>query len=364
MAIEDFNLPPHGQIPGYTGHIPAMRTHALGHTYTHQTAIAALAAQKLKAGETPNGMDELVENRPQGRNAFHAQTAKRGATVKAKSNELYVNPLDYTLPTQATASMPGLSFAERKFVGRKVPEEVIPDEDLVAKDKIPGYTGHMHAKQHVYGTSFGKTVVGLDRSFADTLNSSTKLLTYGPNRPQGDVLQGHEGRIPGYTGHIASKERHIYGHTYGNATRLAKGAVAVQQAGGSASAQPQLVDRRPHSKADLYTQLPDKDAPETAELRDRSSVVPLHLKVSVDKFKCARAKMDRTKAFEALEKPEYCLPGYTGHLHGDQHVYGQTYGRATNGALLERGTARFVSDDLLKYEDARPQRMGGTSVKF
>lgn len=80
---------------------------------------------------------------------------------------------------------------------------------------------------------------------------------------------------------------------------------------------------------------------------------------------------------------------YTGHIHGDQHVYGITYGKMT-GSILEHGVAKPVTPALLKvtlpvatvqhprgrrasvmislscpqYEDTRPQRQGGMAIKF
>lgn len=38
---------------------------------------------------------------------------------------------------------------------------------------------------------------------------------------------------------------------------------------------------------------------------------------------------------------------YTGHIHGDQHVYAATYGKMT-GSLLAPGTAQEITPELIK----------------
>jgi len=307
---------------------------------------------------TPNDMEELVDKRPQGRNFLYAQCAQKGATL-FRDGTLASPPPTYTLPTKPTASMPGLSFQTREFVGRKAPTEEIPSSVKLDNKHIPGYTGHLHGEQHVFGTSFGETSHRLQNSALDTTGTSMNLLGFGEGRPQAPLLQGGGARIPGYTGHIPAKDRHIYGHTYGSSALLAKTAVAEQREGGSAAALPQLVDHRPQGRVDLYTQEPDADLARTAELRDRSAVLPPHLKMTVDKFVAAKAKTTKAAQLEQFRQSAHCLPGYTGHIHGDQHVYGTTYGKTT-GQLLEHGTAKQITSDLIKFEDARPQRTGGT----
>ena len=48
--------------------------------------------------------------------------------------------------------------------------------------------------------------------------------------------------------------------------------------------------------------------------------------------------------------------GWTGHTHGAQHVYGETYGKMTRklGTLAD-GDDPTTTAELLHYKDARPQ---------
>jgi hypothetical protein len=53
--------------------------------------------------------------------------------------------------------------------------------------------------------------------------------------------------------------------------------------------------------------------------------------------------------------------GYTGHVHGQQHVYAQSFGKMTRA--LHGGhanlTAPDTTDALLHYRDDRPNQNGG-----
>lgn len=267
-----------------------------------------------------------MDKRPQGRNFLYAQCAVKGATLNRDGT--LAGPLQsYTLPTKQTASLPALSFQSQEFVGRKVPSEQIPDNVKTGNVQIPGYTGHLHGMQHIFGLSFGETSHRLKASAKHTMRSSLELLDFGDYRPQAPLLQGDGDRIPGYTGkcsmppaaavspvdmgsttaqvpgtrgahehrisrrrvscalagHIPAKDRHIYGHTYGQSTLLAQDAVSAQKAGEPAGALPQLVDHRPQGRVDLYTQKKDADLAATGGLRERTAVLPPHLKMTVDK---------------------------------------------------------------------------------
>lgn len=157
------------------------------------------ASELLREGLNPSGLEELVDRRPQGRNFLYAQCTSKGATMY-RDGTLAAPPPSYQLPTRQTASLPALSFQAREFVGRKVPSEAIPTTRKLGNRQIPGYTGHIHGMQHVYGTSFGELSAALRASALDTTRSSLNLVGYGEFKPQAPPLQGEGERIPGYTG--------------------------------------------------------------------------------------------------------------------------------------------------------------------
>jgi hypothetical protein len=277
------------------------------------------------------------------------QTVSRGNFKDTKGNPHDGVPAQYDLPTREAISLPILSFRPTPLgPGRKVFKEELDEVSINNKGHIPGYTGHMHAEQHMFGQSFGRVSRDL-KSKPPTLDTSTHFLSWFDDRPQGEVLQGDGHRIPGYTGHIRSKENHIYSKTYGNATRLALGAVAVQKTGKLASGIPQLVEQRPTGNIDLYTQRIEDHIAETAGEKPSKHPAP------ADVVDYAKKSYLTYKEIAQVNKAKHCVPGYTGHIPGDQHVYGTTYGQTT-GQKLTKGKIPDQSKyrKLVNYEEFRP----------
>jgi hypothetical protein len=274
-----------------------MRNYVVGQTYHNATVHAEEAQSLMKTGRNPAGLSSLVEQRPQGRQFLYAQVAKSRAPDTP--------PSDYTIPTYQSASLPELSFRPRRFVDRKTFSEEVPPAVRNGTQKVPGYTGHMHASQHVYGQSFGRTARDLVGGGLQSTRTSLRVAEYIDDKPQGLPLQGDGTRIPGYTGCIRAKDNYVYGHTFANATRLSLAAVKTMQEGGPVSALPELTDARPQGAIDLFSQ---RVAPGPVEYIDRPSKVPLHLAIRANKFAYTK-KHGLQVRFAAGVMGILCFPG-------------------------------------------------------
>jgi len=308
-------------IPGYTGHVPAMRNFVVGQTYQSATVAAGKAADTQRLGVNPASMSELVDQRPQGRQYLYAQVAHSIVPEQAPSN--------YVMPTPHSASLPELTFKRRDFADRKTYSEEVPEIVRKETQRVPGYTGHMHASQHMFGQSFGRVARDLVGSSIRTNITSRRLCEFGEDRPQGEPLQGDGMRIPGYTGIIRSKDNHIYGHTYADSTKLALKAVATIEEGGNASALPELTDYRPIGRVDLYTQR----GGDKTEMIYRH--IPSYLVTKSLKFASTRKTYANDAGIKEVNAAKHMLPGYTGHLRGGEELYAGTYGKLSR-TLLSR----------------------------
>ena len=56
-----------------------------------------------------------------------------------------------------------------------------------------------------------------------------------------------------------------------------------------------------------------------------------------------------------VSRAKHQLVGYTGHVHGEQHMFAKSYGETTR-KLNGLNASASVDDDLLYYADARPHR--------
>mmetsp|Transcript_13211 Transcript_13211/g.45690 ORF Transcript_13211/g.45690 Transcript_13211/m.45690 type:complete len:400 (-) Transcript_13211:139-1338(-) len=367
-----------GRIPGYQGYIPGMKNHLIGKRYTEATRVAADCQGVLEHGSNPSGMQVLVDNRPQGRNFLYAQVAESGPKSEPVLAPAHVgkrrpllnealgetdfrlmktviggqrnNPMKLT----KTASLPALPYTAKKFfTGQEQPEA--PE---LSKGKLPGYTGHQHGAQHVYAQSYGSTTRCLAEGQEDDMRDrSLKFLHYGEERPSGDSLQ-EKHRIPGYQGYIPGKDNHIYGKTYGDSTNLAPLAEDTMKTGGNASGLEELVDFRPQGGVDLYAQAIDpfpQAEKEKLKVRVSKGVVRT---VYHEKGKDHKYREKLTDDIREVREAKHRVVGYTGHVHGCQHVYAQSYGKMTRqlhgGA--ENLTEPDTKDELLYYRDDRPHQ--------
>lgn len=376
------SLPPpdEGRIPGYQGYIPGMKNHLIGKRYTEATRRADDCAAVLSHGNNPSGMSSLVDSRPQGRDFMYAQTAltqpeedkRRGPAHVGKRRPLLNESLGvkdfrlmetvigndpHPMTTTKTASLPVLPYQSKKFfTGQEGPNETA---EVNEKGSLPGYTGHQHAAMHMYALSYGSTTSQLVEGGhgKDMCARSNAFLQYGDARPCGDSLT-EKHRIPGYQGYIPAKDNHIYGKTYGDTTNLAPLAESTMKAGGNASALEELYTGTGYTKVDLYAQAKDPNPPQKrvpCPVHVSKGVVHHQFKEKGEDYRLRERVPDDIKV---VKNAKHRIVGYTGHIHGHQHVYAQSYGKMTRS--LHGGSTNLTNpstdDALLYYKDDRPNQ--------
>ncbi|BBN16999.1 hypothetical protein MPTK1_7g11140 [Marchantia polymorpha subsp. ruderalis] len=172
-------------VPGYTGFIPAMRNHLIGHSYGDSTRRAAACTDSLRKKSYPKAIELTVESRPQDRNFFYAQLSRAALEQPPKAIHWIASKRDLPIEMTATSGLvdvrkmktcigttaegvttcaPHMSIPDPPYKDRhlctKREFEALKDDCLEvaeARHHIKGYSGHYHAKQHVYGKSYGKT---------------------------------------------------------------------------------------------------------------------------------------------------------------------------------------------------------------
>jgi len=357
-----------GFIPGYMGYIPAMKTHVHGQRYTEATRKAQNANQLMSEGENPSSHSEFVDSRPQGRNFLYAQVAKPGmSTQSVKATQSMASAgvgsattksskTLYSTRTVETASLSALPYHKKEFITRKAPKEELPTQAKDPSSNLPGYTGHQHGAQHVYGRSYGSTTKMLkddNKANISTLSKTESLMGYSDDRPQGLPLQDNH-KIPGYTGCIVAKDNHIYGKTFGQSTKLAELAVKTLKDGGNVSELTELTDQRPQGRIDLYTQ---KLFRPKENLTISQLTKPVTRPVTHELTKEYKIREKVTEEMHEVNQGRHKVVGYTGHIPGQQHIYAQSYGKMTGNTLGPTQDHKF-SKSLLYFKDARPQGAG------
>jgi len=370
------------KIPGYQGYISGMKNHVVGKRYSEATMKAGDCIDVLRGGGNPDQLAAVhLDNRPQGRDYLYAQVSSNGAVEAPRIAPPHVGKrrplLHEAVPGQgendfrimkiaigspgpgsmsaegyASASLPKLPYSAKKFF---TGEEVKTGAQTDTKGNLPGYTGHQHAAQHVYAKSYGSTTKDLQNvEDEEMMQRSLKLLSWGEGRPVGDILT-EKHRIPGYQGYIPGKDNHIYAKTYGNATNLAPSAENTMAVAGNASTIVSLVDTRPQGEADLYAQ--------GYEASRTGVALPVHVSKGTVKVKFLEEGKDhkmREVVYDdtkEVKTAKHRVVGYTGHVHGQQHVYAKSYGKMTRS--LHGGQANLTnpttSAALLHYGDDRPE---------
>eukprot|EP00899_Mesostigma_viride_P002635 jgi/Mesvir1/12372/Mv00553-RA.1 len=345
-----------------------MKNHVIGQRYSQATVNALDATSTLRGGADPSSRSELLDRRPQGRDFLYAQTSRPDA--------LGDEPMGMATagrPARAskTASLPEPRFYERPLITRKLPSEDIPDEIRNFTGRVPGFTGHLHASQHVYAKSYGGTTKLLAEE-EETTRRSRALMNYSEDRPTGPLADASDKRrIPGYGGYVPVKNNHVFGKTFGSATSLASTAERAMRSHSNASAMAELVDTRPQGRADLFAQSHDMSNAPPREYLTPSRQPRGHtsggrvgtLGGSGSDYGFASTNV-HTRATEPVTEDmrevlagRHRVVGYTGHLHGNQHIYARSYGKMSRELVDEGGHIRAepTRDDLLFYRDDRPQ---------
>jgi len=398
------------KIPGYRGYIPG-RNHIIGHSYTEGTKLAEEAVIAMRAGHNPAGLVELLESRPVGGKDLTMQKLQRGpreggyfplpvdesigAPHLGKRKPLLDESLglkDFrlsevkvgtngpgTMRAKPVASIPELPYEyslKKTFTGREV--KTTPDDYAGDDGQMPGYTGHLHGRQHTYGVSYGNSTRTVTHARADVaqglpealLAKSGALNDFVEPKPQG-ASQAETGQrergIPGYGGHVPVKD-FVLGQTYGAAVKLAPGAEDAIRAGARAEQLPGLVERRPSDEPELTMQtikptvrghvIPYEPVP--LPYRVSKGEVKVEFKTKGEDKKWRNVIQDDVReVMRGTHKP----PGYTGYTHGKQHVYGESTGKMTRrlrGQAFEDPTTSY---DLLNYKDKRPNYEDGDAPR-
>lgn len=64
-----------GAIPGYSGHVPFMRNHLIGRSFTPATIRSASCGKLIRKEDYYSALPLTIESRPQGRDFIYAQAA-------------------------------------------------------------------------------------------------------------------------------------------------------------------------------------------------------------------------------------------------------------------------------------------------
>jgi hypothetical protein len=346
-----------------------------------------------RAGENPMGNAAMYEARPVGGggdNPLYAQTLSTDPTYSSSLGAAHVGKrrpyLDETqgmkdfrltkvgvgsngpgtLSATPTASLPPLPYSSNlktKFTGKET--KMRPSDDPAKLGGImPGYTGYVHGRQHVYGTSYGHVSRKLtqDGDANETMTQrSGRLVGYAESKPHGSGRLERGKQIPGYGGHVPKKVM-IVGRSYGTATGLAPSAEACQRAGGDPLKMPEMYEQRPvgsNPERDLYA---PGAKPKGADYPYVAKPLPYRVSKGTAKMQYKELGEDNKWRYVVLDddktvrEGKHRLPGYTGYTHGRQHVYAQSVGKMTrqlgSGVNVENTTTPYA---LLNYRDPRPQ---------
>ncbi|KAL3683487.1 hypothetical protein R1sor_001509 [Riccia sorocarpa] len=196
-------------VPGYTGYIPAMRNHLIGHSFGDSTRRAAACTESLRKKQYPKAIELTVESRPQDRNFFYAQLSRAALEQPPKAINWICSKRDLplemtatsglvdvrkmrtcigTTPEAVTSCAPHMSIPDPPYKNRHLSTkrefETLKDDCLEvaeARHHIKGYSGHYHAGQHLYGKSYGKITREL-RPLPGNPKTSKEYQFYQDNR--------------------------------------------------------------------------------------------------------------------------------------------------------------------------------------
>jgi hypothetical protein len=172
-----------------------------------------------------------------------------------------------------------------------------------ADPKVPGYTGTIPGRQHVYAQTYGGLTAKLAAAHATSPKDKNAFISYSDARPSTKdtiSMSPRKGHVPGYAGHIPGLDAGS-ASTFGSATKadLQKQAANISPTGA----------RKQHMAKIAMNDIP----------RERGHGSPAKMGLA------PRAAPPGTEAF----RKEARLPGYTGYQAGSQHLFADTYGRST-----------------------------------
>merc|ERR1711871_732268 len=260
--------------------------------------------------------------------------------------------------------------------------------------QVPGYTGHVPGQRYIFAATYGKaarTAIGDENVSPKSLSSPvTKLMPNSSTASidnaltHGQVESSSNYHIPGYTGHVHG-EQHLQAKTYGQSTRN-----LIDP--GLKSSEPELpkVYSDPRTSGKTI-----KDTVPSPTLGRKQTLSPKRSKTASENegHRYAKADLTRPKQLPEVSKSgwimreqvqdtekarghlmhgvvdtgatnstvpnaeiarwesllgekhaqtgAYRVPGYTGHVHGSQHVFAKTYGEHTR-TLLNTNREKYL----------------------
>ncbi|CAM6015422.1 unnamed protein product [Sphagnum balticum] len=199
-----------GPVPGYSGFIPQNKNYVIGHGYSDSCRRAAAITDSLRHGALKESIHLSTENKVEGRNFWYSQLGHPGRIDEPKAIKWQASKREtpaelkyctgkldmysirqsigttdkYPTPTVRGMSVSDLPYRPWKLHTRREFEDYKDDtlEVMEGRHHLKGYTGHIHAKQHLFSQSYGKTSRRLNPLPADPYTSAS-YIDYAENRP-------------------------------------------------------------------------------------------------------------------------------------------------------------------------------------
>ncbi|KAH8951845.1 hypothetical protein BDL97_09G051900 [Sphagnum fallax] len=199
-----------GPPPGYTGFVPAYKNHLVGHSYGDSCRRAAAITDSFRIGKPELAIHLGGENKCEGRDFYYSQLAHPGlinepkavnwkaskretpAEMKYCTGKLDIKSMrqcigtteKYVKETPLAMSFGDLPYKSVKLHTRREYEKYGPDtlQVIEGKHHLIGYTGHVHANQHIFSQTYGQATRRLKGNPADCYTSAA-YIRFSENRP-------------------------------------------------------------------------------------------------------------------------------------------------------------------------------------
>lgn len=202
-------------MSGYTGYKPSLRNHVFSYTTVDCSHRAAVVHDAIRHGQYKQAIPLTVDKRPTGRQFLYAQTCRREGMgpdedpraikyicskkeappeTRHASGNLIIDEMETCIGTTDKAvtktyhstSYPenNCPYKDRTLCLQRQLEPIHNDgfEVLEGRHHIHGYTGHIHALQHLYARSYGKMTRALHKKPANS-KTSAEFVYFADNRP-------------------------------------------------------------------------------------------------------------------------------------------------------------------------------------
>ncbi|EFJ27432.1 hypothetical protein SELMODRAFT_412206 [Selaginella moellendorffii] len=229
-------------MPGYGGHVPCMRNHIVGRSFSDSTVRASQCEKAFRRDDYASVAPLTVESRPQGRDFLYAQTAKTGYELLDKralepriSKKRPSGALFHATGRLDVRGMEKVAGTTEECVTKTVKSASLP----VAPYRDPT----LQLRKSFHKMSLEQPEIPTVPGYTDK-PTVKELLYYWDTRPQGKQTADKH-RIPGYQGYIPSKSNHVFAKTAGAASNLAALAENTLRERKNAGSLYELVDNPP-----------------------------------------------------------------------------------------------------------------------